>query len=257
MPNYTGHINKWKERANIDFFTEFVKAWIPFNAWMSKNYDLPSDREIINEIKHDSYIKTKIKHLLENNDEESNDFKNHLSRFHRMLEELELKNNGNYVNFTNIVVEKNKKEIEEFDRRGLQYKALYSKLEKKFIAVITGLKGDEIFKSVKDTYSYEKFCEVIAGTKLSETQKDSIKSAYKGINPFLPENLMITDDNDCIKIGNYKFCPDRDKIFKAIIENIYALRCLLFHGDIEPNNDTNELFESAYFVLKYMLKAIS
>ena len=32
MPNYTGHLNKWKERANIDFFTEFVKAWIPFNA---------------------------------------------------------------------------------------------------------------------------------------------------------------------------------------------------------------------------------
>ena len=74
---------------------------------------------------------------------------------------------------------------------------------------------------------------------------------------FLPENLSSTDDNDCIKIGSYKFCSDKDKIFKAIIENIYALRCLLFHGDIEPTDETNTLFESAYFVLKYMLKAIS
>jgi hypothetical protein len=73
----------------------------------------------------------------------------------------------------------------------------------------------------------------------------------------LPENLSSTDDNDCIKIGNYKFCSDKDKIFKAIIENIYALRCLLFHGDIEPTDDTNKLFESAYFVLKYILEAIS
>jgi hypothetical protein len=106
MPNYTGHLNKWKERANIDFFTKFVKAWIPFNAWMSKNYDLKTERQIIDEIKDNSSIKTKIKHFLENTDEESHNFRNYLARLHNILEESGLKNNGRSVNFTNIVIEK-------------------------------------------------------------------------------------------------------------------------------------------------------
>lgn len=38
MPSYIAHITKWKERARIDFFTEFVKVWIPFNAWYNQYY---------------------------------------------------------------------------------------------------------------------------------------------------------------------------------------------------------------------------
>ena len=107
------------------FFTEFVKAWIPFNAWMSKNYDLKTEREIINEIKNNNSMKTKIKYFLENTDEESSNFRNHLAMFHNILEELELKNKGCYVNFTNIIIERNKKTLEEFKKYGYSYKAQY------------------------------------------------------------------------------------------------------------------------------------
>jgi hypothetical protein len=257
MPNYIGHINKWKERANIDFFTEFVKAWIPFNAWMSINYvNLETDRAIINEIKRDSSIKTKIKYFLKNDEQECMDFKNYLSRFHRILEELELKNNRNCVNFTNVVIERNKEEKYEFFIRGLQYKALYDKSQKKFVAVIINSKKNEIFNSIKDEYDYDEFCKYIEKKELSDVQKGYIKSAYQAINPFIPKNLIATDENSCINIGSYKFCDDIDLISKAIIENLYSLRCMLFHGDIEPKEDTNELFASAYFILKYILKAL-
>lgn len=259
MPNYTGHINKWKERANIDFFTEFVKGWIPFNAWMSKNYDIHTERGIIEEIKKNSAIKTKVKHLLENTDEESNNFKNYLAMFHNALEELELKNNERAVNFTNIIIQENKKTIEEFKKYGCKYRAQFDNSIKEFIAIIEDSKGRVIFNETQTKYNYEEFCNNISTKSFSEIQKKFIKSAYKNINPWLPENLILksTDENNFIKIGNYNFCNDTDKIFKAIMENIYALRCLLFHGDIEPTDETNNLFESAYFILKYMLKAIN
>lgn len=257
MPNYIGHINKWKERANIDFFTEFVKAWIPFNAWMSINYvNLETDRAIINEIKKDSLIKTKIKYFLKNDEQECMDFKNYLSRFHRILEELELKNNRNCVNFTNVVIERNKEEKYEFSIRGLQYKALYDKSQKKFVAVIINKNNIEIFQFIQDEYDYNRFCHFIKEKELSDAQKGSMMAAYKKINPFIPYNLITTDEISYINIGNYKFCNDVDLISMAIIENLYSLRCILFHGDIEPKEDTNELFASAYFILKYILKAI-
>ena len=35
--NYTENAEKWKVLADIDYITQFVKAWIAFNAWY-KNY---------------------------------------------------------------------------------------------------------------------------------------------------------------------------------------------------------------------------
>lgn len=256
MP-YHRHIDKWKERASIDFFTEFVKAWIPFNAWMNKSYSLTTDREIISELKRASSVKTKLKRLLENTDEESTDFKNYLAKFHYILEELELKNNGNSVNFTSIAVERNRKEKEEFISRGIEYKALYDRTQKKFVTVVTTSYGVKAFELIQNEYNYTDFESNLTSSDISETQKGFIKSAYKEINPYIPLNLITTDESNCIKVGNYNFCGDLDSICMAIIENIYSLRCMLFHGDIEPKEDTEKLFETAYFILKHMLKAIS
>lgn len=50
---YTENSEKWKSLASIDYFTQFVKAWIPFNAWYKNYYPtIKTDREAINEIQH-------------------------------------------------------------------------------------------------------------------------------------------------------------------------------------------------------------
>lgn len=52
---YTEHAEKWKALADIDYFTQFIKAWIPFNAWYMTYYpNLTTDRQAINEIKSTS-----------------------------------------------------------------------------------------------------------------------------------------------------------------------------------------------------------
>lgn len=257
MPDFIATVKRWRERAKIDFFAEFVKAWIPFNAWYNQSYARAnSDREVINEIKRDSCIKTKIKHLLEDTDETGNDFRNHIARFHRLLEDLELKNNELSVNFTNVVIEKNNNDNEGYEARGITYRALFDKNQKKYIATITNSVGEKILNYSKDVYLYSDFEQQVNSSDISETQKGHIKGAYKKINPLVPINL-ITADDECICINNYKFVKDTDKLSQAIIENIYSLRCMLFHGSIEPTEDTEKLYETAYYILKYMLCAIN
>ena len=52
---YTENSEKWKNLASIDYFTHFIKAWIPFNAWYKNFYpDLTTDRKAIDEIKSTS-----------------------------------------------------------------------------------------------------------------------------------------------------------------------------------------------------------
>ena len=35
MPNI--HIEKWATQASIDYYMQFIKAWIPFNAWYKQD----------------------------------------------------------------------------------------------------------------------------------------------------------------------------------------------------------------------------
>ena len=49
MPtNNTANIKQWLEKSEVDYFTQFVKAWIPFNAWYRNTYDtLEKERDIL------------------------------------------------------------------------------------------------------------------------------------------------------------------------------------------------------------------
>ena len=255
MPSYVAHIKKWKDRAKIDFFTEFVKAWIPFNAWYNQSYtEAKNDREILNEIKNNSCVKTKLKRLLENDDTDANNFKNKLENFHEILENLQLKNNSFDVNFTNVVIERNNKKESKKNSRGIEYCAIYS--NNKYCATVTTSYGEKTLNYSHTEYDIAHFEENVRNSGISDTQIGYIRSCFKDINPYIPQNLITTDESNCLRVGKFKFVNNSDLISKAIIENIYSLRCMLFHGSIEPREDTEKLYENAYYILKAFLEAI-
>lgn len=255
MPSYVAHIKKWKDRAKIDFFTEFVKAWIPFNAWYNQSYtEAKNDREILNEIKNNSCVKTKLKRLLENDDTDANNFKNKLENFHEILENLQLKNNSFDVNFTNVVIERNKNKEIKKTSRGIDYCAIYS--GGRFCATVTTSDGEKTLNYSHTEYDFAHFEENVRNSGISDTQVGYIRSCFKDINPYIPQNLITTDESNCLRVGKFKFVNNSDLISKAIIENIYSLRCMLFHGSIEPREDTEKLYENAYYILKAFLEAI-
>ena len=109
--------------ADIDYFTQFVKAWIPFNAWYKNYYpNLGTDRNAINEIKTaNNSFRSRLLSLLEGSDNDSVVFRSYISRLHYQLERKYIYNRGKRVTFENIVIEQNTKKSETFLRNTYTY----------------------------------------------------------------------------------------------------------------------------------------
>lgn len=69
------HINNWIDRAELDYYTMFIKTWIPFNAWYMRDFydesvNRTSDKSIIEFLNSNSNkYRDKIKSLLRGTDD--------------------------------------------------------------------------------------------------------------------------------------------------------------------------------------------
>jgi len=66
------------------------------------------------------------------------------------------------------------------------------------------------------------------------------------------ENLFETPRSgvSTIKLtNNVAFKDDYSFIYKALIENLYQVRCLLFHGELEASEPNHRVIKNAYLVL--------
>ena len=69
-------------------------------------------------------------------------------------------------------------------------------------------------------------------------------------------NLLSVSASEYYEIGQFRFIKNEKHIFQALIETIYDIRCLLFHGDIEPEENA-DIYEQAYYIVKYFVEKIS
>jgi hypothetical protein len=263
MPTlYTENSEKWKNLASIDYFTQFVKAWIPFNAWYKNYYpDLRTDREAINAIKsHHNKFRNKLVSLLENGDNDSVAFKSRIAELHLELERKHIFNKHERINFEEIVIESNPRNQNNFSYQSLTYK-----VERE----ISGRAKKEVQIDIVDKNGSTKFCFTQVNgfdieeltlhqdfRRLSQNQQNKLKTCYEEINPIKPINLLSADLNNCIQMGNLHFVKDSDKLCKGIIEILYKLRNVLFHGEIVPDGDTNKVYEPAYQILYTLIQAL-
>ena len=52
MPNLKDNLKQWRDSARIDWFSQFIKAWIPFNAWMTDTFGDLNDRDLLDQVKN-------------------------------------------------------------------------------------------------------------------------------------------------------------------------------------------------------------
>jgi hypothetical protein len=263
MPNYyVENAERWKALAHIDYFTHFVKAWIPFNAWYRNYYQgLESDADIMQEIKtRNNKFKNRLVNLLQGapEDNERQKFRAHLSDLHYQLEQTPIYNGDERISFLSIVVERNIKRSETIVYRGFTYKAEMDTTNRKKITVtvldsksvtrlsITQNNGYD-FGQVENDPSYQ---------RLTAEPKAKLKACYQEINPRKPVSLLTSDINNCIKIGSYHFINDADLIAKGVITAIYNLRNALFHGQIVPDRETQKVYEPAYHILSTLVEGL-
>jgi len=259
---YTENSEKWKSLASVDYFTQFIKAWIPFNAWYKSYYTtLDTDRKAIDWLKTNSNkFRNKLISLLKDQGNDGISFRSRIAELHVELERKHIFNKGDRITFERIVIERNPLEQNNFLRNNCTYKAfrnITGRSSKEVDVFVIGRGG-----VVKFSYTQSNWFDIddlIAHPdfiNLSQTQQNNLKACYEAINPSKPVNLLSSDLNNCIQMGNLHFINDPERLCKGIIEILYKLRNVLFHGEIVPDSDTNKVYEPAYQILYALIQAL-
>jgi len=89
--------------------------------------------------------------------------------------------------------------------------------------------------------------------------RNKILECYGAIDPQKPVSLIATSKlkSEYIALNSenkVNFINDPTTIAKGCIKVLYALRCMLFHGEIEPTNANKPVYEHSYYLLRLIIK---
>jgi hypothetical protein len=263
MPStYTENADRWKSLADIDYFTQFVKAWIPFNAWYKTYYPaLRTDREAINEIKTTANAaRNRFLGLLNGANDESELFRSNLAHLHYCLNNTLVENNRQRIYFENFVIEMDRTCINQNDSyNSINYEVrltLSGSVITKSIATVISSTSRTLLNYSHTDYDLHHLRSDRSFGRLSGIQRQFLEQKFRDANPFKPINLLSGDPTNCIQVGQYNLIKEPITIFKGVLEMLYNLRNVLFHGQIIPNRDTNTVYEPAYKVLKMIVEGL-
>lgn len=280
--NYVDNKQYWDDLSDIDFITAFVKAWLAFNAWYRSHYNLTQDRQILEQVKfHPNPIKNKAESMLKPKDrgrnrgvsaekrfrldQESQELRSNISLLHDRLEKHPLlpfdKKKASYekISFTNVFLKRKTPISLSECYSGLEYSVavtLNGGSIQSILATITHVKnGSRKFSHSQDKYDARDLATVLNTSKLNPQQTIRMKNLYANINPEVYANLM-TFSEDEIECDAYVFRCSSEDLFAGTIEILYAMRCMLFHGELVPSRDAKLCYEPAYRILKHFLSLV-
>lgn len=267
MPNeYIAHKEEWKALADIDYFGMFVKAYIPFNAWMNISYPaLDSDRAKINAIKKDpNPFRNKICALLNANNQEGNNFRGLIGELHNMLENHYLHNLDKRISFTCVTLGKNPKNLHTEEHRGFEYRVQYGNGgngNTNMIVLIKNRAGNAIVNIPQPDYNLEELRNHPDFIAIEQQERrERLINCYKQVEPYITKNFTtgfnIGDERFFYQCGNYKFAKEDENLAKGLIEIIYNMRNSLFHGELIPDKEANATYGAAYKIMRILIDAI-
>ena len=278
--NFSGNVPTWLAIAdlNIDYYTQFIKSWIPFNAWYTVSYfseTLDSDRKIIDKIKETSNpYRDRIINLLRGDDNTSSQFRYFVSQLHIELEGHSIPNHEKRISFSSINIKRNTKTQHTHSYRSFSYKVDFNpsapKTTKRLKCEILNKKTfsnvylDDFYDySIDDLIKSEKYI------ALSPESREQLRLCYEEINPYKPENIVIKPNRNkkgvyikptrCTIMdegSNIYFDENHELVSKVIIETLYLLRCVLFHGEINPTETNQSIYEQAYQIQKILIQEL-
>lgn len=266
MSDFRGNIDHWLKQSEPDYYIMFLRSWIPFNAWYVA--ELPSfdrnDSKIIKELQDNPKSKPRkiIEGHLDRDDYDSQLFKSHLAELHYYLEKQSLTHRGGKISFKSISFSTNPNTFDKFiDTNGNVFK-----VEKKnsYYQAFIEDKGGRVLLDVKQpVYVFEDLEKDISFIRLANVKiENKIKELYKNIDPNLPLSLIKPNSskNDVTVLKSKNSCKitnDHATVAKGCIKILYALRCMLFHGEIEPNNANRPIYEHGFHLLRFVIKELN
>jgi hypothetical protein len=254
---------RWLAIAETDYLTLFVKAWIPFNAWYRNSYPaIKTDKETINRIKSTSNLfRDKILSLLNGRDYNSRIFRDKIGFLYHILEENYIPSADNRISFEEITIERNPDTIKINQKQGWNYKAelIYTNPPHNNLNInilVTGRNGATKYTHSQNKYDVDDIrTNIKNSSSLNESQVATLIETYEFINPKRAISL-ISDNRNGIEAADIKLIEDVDKLAKGIIEILYKLRCILFHGELNPSKENQKAYEPAFYILKTLISSL-
>ena len=276
MPANTENISRWIEQSDIDYISYYIKAWIPFNAWFNNFYgsdsNLNSDRAKINAIKRDSNTaRNKINSLMENNSPECLDFRSHLASLHHELLNTEIQGRDGRVWFQDILKERNLENCVNESHNRVHY-FLQTNVNEQ--GQVSGVQvcikkrnnTQTVFQYQHTEYDLQHLLNYPDLGHLSGTIQERIRLYFKGLEPFLIKPVIaidLTNTASFYSCENVNFVRNSSNtncysisVCKSLIEVLYQLRNVVFHGELVPNKDSQRVYKNAYFCLKHILESL-
>ena len=256
------HIDTWIKRADPDYYIMFIKAWIPFNAWYFSEYNTKRDDIALTQIKTTkNIIRNRIETMLTSTDKESLEFRNSLAALHNELEKRKIMNYQHLISFSHIRLDEYFPSIATDIMNDVIYKITPDKTNGFKILIIS---KDEVTtymsKTLNPNYSLNNLDLENQYISLpSQEMKNKIREMYISVDPKLPFSLIEANHANGIKLENYNeiyFKNDSELIAKSLIQILYELRCILFHGILNPNETYSLTYKYAFEILSILIKEL-
>lgn len=285
---FHGNVPAWLSLAEIqiDYFSQFVKAWIPFNDWFSTTYQREStDRDILERIKNETNpFRDKIITNFRLNDSDSIEFRILIGKLHIELEKNNIPSVENRISFTQVITEKNT--LPKIDKvvKGFKIIIKYNHSAPKGaqriniqVIQLEGYTGKMNWNqnewNLEELKSNSQFLlNNILNQRIKQEIQSEILSCYHEINPLKARNLVVqpqikSKNNpkliapvNCTLIDNDKhlyFINEPETIAKGLIEILYNLRNALFHGEVNPSQEVQKIYKEAYLILLNLIKSLN
>lgn len=256
------NIKQWLDQSDVDFFTHFVKAWIPFNAWYRHTYDtLRNERDILDEVKSDgNRIRTRFMVKLDGGDPDSEEIRNHIATLHRRLSSDPVQDrNENRVSFENVCIGKNPQRIVSRSFYNWTYR-VERQNSNNIVSTVTS-STNVVTCTITQTsgWDIDEFETHPDFMVLHINKRGPFRQCYDEAKPFKFTSLLASNPppTDAIMMDGYYFQNDKAAIFAGLIEILYCMRNLLFHGELVPDAQANRTYEPAYYLLRYLIRCIT
>ena len=105
-----------------------------------------------------------------------------------------------------------------------------------------------------DPEAFELHVDYIA---LEINKRSPLMLCYRKVNPYLFRSLLAEQtDTNPFAMDGYKFIRDPAAIFAGLVDVLYSMRNLLFHGELVPDSQANRTYEPAYHLLRHLILSI-
>ncbi len=276
MPNNQENIKSWIEQSKIDYIGHYIKAWIPFNAWYNNVFpSLNSDREKISAIKKEANtVRNAINSYMETEAQEGSSFRSYISGLYFQLQQNEIYGRDDRIWFETILKEKNSDNL--INNEAFRHNKYYlSRTDGRNLGDVTEIKvvlkkksnNQTVFTYIHPNYDLEHLQSNSEFKKLSQNQQENIRLLFEKLTPIktysIIENNIKENPKNYYECDSYNFrrevLDENCKsiyVCKALIEILYQLRNVVFHGELVPNDGAQNVYKEAYHLLRMILDKI-